>query len=205
MAAYTLPDLPYSYDALEPYIDAQTMEIHHSKHHQAYVNKLNSGIEGHDELVYDSVHDLLKNFSKVPEGVKKAVQNQGGGHSNHSIFWTVMGPNSGGEPAGEIASAIDDTFGSFKEFRDKLTAAATTIFGSGWAWLVLAGGRLDVIQCANQDSPFMSGLFPLVGIDMWEHAFYLKHQNKKPDYIEDWYNVVNWDAVNQRYQQAKGA
>ena len=202
MAAYTLPDVPYPYDALEPHIDAQTMEIHHTKHHQTYVDKLNAAIEGHDDLVYDSVHDLMRNFSSVPDDIKTPVRNHGGGHSNHSIFWTILGPNGGGEPSGEVASAIDQTFGSFKEFRDKFTAAATNLFGSGWAWLAHDPlGKLEVIQCPNQDSPFLSGHYPILGIDVWEHAYYLKYQSKRPDYIEAWWNTINWDAVNRRYQE----
>ena len=196
--AYSLPDLPYDYSALEPHIDAKTMEIHHTKHHQTYVDKLNAAIEGKEGLQYDNVDDLLKNFDSVPEDVKGPVRNHGGGHSNHTLFWSIMGPDAGGEPTGEVASGIDDAFGSFKEFREKFTAAATLHFGSGWAWLVSDGGKLDVISLPNQDSPLMTGKTPLLGLDVWEHAYYLKYQNKRPDYIEAWWNVVNWDAVNQR-------
>jgi superoxide dismutase, Fe-Mn family len=201
--AYSLPDLPYDYSALEPHIDARTMEIHHTKHHQTYVDKLNAAIEGKSDLQYDNVDDLLKNFDSVPEDVKTPVRNHGGGHSNHTLFWTVMGPDAGGEPVGEVASAIDDAFGSFKEFQEKFNATATNHFGSGWAWLVLDGGKLDVINLPNQDSPLMTGKTPVLGLDVWEHAYYLKYQNKRPDYIEAWWNVVNWDAVNQRLTQTR--
>ena len=201
--AYSLPDLPYDYSALEPHIDAKTMEIHHTKHHQTYVDKLNAAIEGKDNLQYDHVDDLLKNFDSVPEDVKGAVRNHGGGHSNHTLFWSIMGPDAGGEPSGEVASAIDDGFGSFKEFREKFNTAATTHFGSGWAWLVLDAGKLDVISLPNQDSPLITGKVPILGLDVWEHAYYLKYQNKRPDYIEAWWNVVNWDAVNERLTSAK--
>jgi superoxide dismutase, Fe-Mn family len=195
---YQLPDLPYDYSALEPHIDARTMEIHHTKHHKTYVDKLNAAIEGHGDLEYDNVDDLLKNFDKVPEDIKGPVRNHGGGHSNHSLFWTVMGPDGGGEPSGKVASAIDDAFGSYKEFQDKFTTAATNHFGSGWAWLVLDGGKLDVISLPNQDSPLITGKTPILGLDVWEHAYYLKYQNKRPDYIEAWWNTINWSGVEQR-------
>ncbi|MEA2508487.1 MAG: superoxide dismutase, Fe-Mn family [Actinomycetota bacterium] len=195
---YQLPDLPYDYSALEPHIDARTMEIHHTKHHKTYVDKLNAAIDGHSDLEYDNVDDLLKNFDKVPEDIKGAVRNHGGGHSNHSLFWTIMGPDGGGEPSGNVASAIDDAFGSFKEFRDKFGAAATNQFGSGWAWLVSDGGKLDVNSLPNQDSPLMSGKTPILGLDVWEHAYYLKYQNKRPDYIEAWWNTINWSGVERR-------
>jgi superoxide dismutase, Fe-Mn family len=201
--AYSLPDLPYDYSALEPHIDARTMEIHHTKHHQTYVDKLNAAIEGRSDLQYDNVDDLLKNFDSVPEDVKTPVRNHGGGHSNHSLFWTIMAPDAGGEPTGDVAAAIDEAFGSFKEFQEKFNATATNHFGSGWAWLVLEGGKLDVINLPNQDSPLMTGKTPVLGLDVWEHAYYLKYQNKRPDYIEAWWNVVNWDAVNQRLTQAR--
>lgn len=197
---YSLPDLPYDYSALEPHVDAKTMEIHHTKHHQTYVDKLNAAIEGNDSLQYDHVDDLLKNFDSVPQDVKTPVRNHGGGHSNHTLFWTIMGPDAGGEPSGEIASAIDDAFGSFKEFRDKFNTAATNHFGSGWAWLVLDAGKADVISLPNQDSPLMQGKVPLLGLDVWEHAYYLKYQNRRPDYIAAWWNVVNWDAVAKRFK-----
>ncbi|MGH2730963.1 MAG: superoxide dismutase [Actinomycetota bacterium] len=204
MGQYTLPDLPYDYSALEPHIDAKTMEIHHTKHHQTYVDKLNAAIEGTDLAdKYPSVDDLLRNFKDVPEKIKTPVKNHGGGHSNHSIFWPTMRGDGGGEPSGDIASAIDDTFGSFKEFQDKFNTAATNHFGSGWAWLISDGGKLDIITCANQDSPFIDGEFPLLGIDVWEHAYYLKYQNRRPEYIEAWWNVVNWDEVNTRLKSAQ--
>jgi Fe-Mn family superoxide dismutase len=195
---YQLPDLPYDYSALEPHIDAQTMEIHHTKHHKTYVDKLNAAIEGHSDLEYDNVDDLLKNFDKVPEDIKGPVRNHGGGHSNHSLFWTIMGPDGGGEPSGNVASAIDESFGSFKEFRAKFNTAATNHFGSGWAWLVSDGGKLDVISLPNQDSPLITGKTPILGLDVWEHAYYLKYQNKRPDYIEAWWNTINWGGVEQR-------
>ena len=203
MAKYSLPDLPYNYSALEPHIDAKTMEIHHTKHHQTYVDKLNAGIEGTDLAdKYPNVDDLLRNINSITdEGTKKIVRNHGGGHSNHSIFWPIMSGDGGGEPSGDIASAIDDTFGSFKEFQDKFNTAATNHFGSGWAWLISDGGKLDIITCVNQDSPFMEGKFPILGIDVWEHAYYLKYQNRRPEYIEAWWNVVNWDEVNNRLKQ----
>ncbi len=202
--AYSLPDLPYDYSALEPHIDAKTMEIHHTKHHQTYVDKLNAAIEGKDNLQYDHVDDLLKNFDAVPQDVKGAVRNHGGGHSNHTLFWSIMGPDAGGEPSGEVASAIDDSFGSFKEFQEKFNTAATTHFGSGWAWLVLDAGKLDVISLPNQDSPLMNGKVPILGLDVWEHAYYLKYQNRRPEYLKAWWNVVNWSKVAERYSAAKG-
>ncbi len=200
---YTLPDLPYDYSALEPHIDAKTMEIHHTKHHQTYIDKLNAALEGHDDLYKDNVDDLLRDFKSLPSDVQGAVRNHGGGHSNHSLFWTVMGPDGGGEPSGDLASAIDSDLGSFKEFKDAFTDAATTQFGSGWAWLVVDGGKLAVINAPNQDSPLMEGKTPILGLDVWEHAYYLNYQNKRPDYIEAFWNVVNWDAVAERYAAAK--
>jgi Fe-Mn family superoxide dismutase len=200
--AYSLPDLPYDYSALEPHVDAKTMEIHHTKHHQTYVDKLNAALEGNEDVGGGDVTSLMRNFSSVASGIQTPVRNHGGGHANHSLFWTIMGPGGGGEPSGEIASAIDDGFGSFKEFRDKFTAAATNHFGSGWAWLVKGGDKLDVISRPNQDSPLMEGLTPLLGLDVWEHAYYLKYQNRRPDYIEAWWNVINWDAVNERLTRA---
>ncbi len=202
---YSLPDLPYDYSALEPHIDAQTMEIHHSKHHKTYVDKLNAAIEGSglDEK-YADVDDLLRNIDEITdETTKKMVRNHGGGHSNHTIFWRIMGPDGGGDPTGDIADALNDAFGSFKEFRDKFTTTATNHFGSGWAWLVSNDGNLDVIGCANQDSPLMDGYFPIFGIDVWEHAYYLRYQNKRPEYIEAWWNTLNWDAINERFSSAK--
>jgi len=203
MAKYSLPDLPYGYDALEPHIDAKTMEIHHTKHHQTYVDKLNAAIEGKDDLYFENVDDLLRNFSKVPKDVQTPVRNHGGGHSNHSLFWTVLSGDGGGEPSGAVADAIKDAFGSFKEFQEKFNTAAANQFGSGWAWLVVDAGKVDVISSANQDSPLMEGRTPILGLDVWEHAYYLKYQNKRPEYIEAFWNVVNWEEVNRRFEAAK--
>lgn len=200
---YTLPDLPYDYSALEPHIDAKTMEIHHTKHHQTYIDKLNVALEGHDDLYTENVDDLLRNFSNVPADIQGAVKNHGGGHSNHSLFWTVMGSDGGGEPSGNLAAAIDDSFGSFKEFQEKFTGAAVAQFGSGWAWLVVDNGKLAVTNLPNQDSPLTDGKTPVLGLDVWEHAYYLNYQNKRPDYIAAWWNTVNWDAVAERHSAAK--
>jgi Fe-Mn family superoxide dismutase len=202
MGKFTLPDLPYAFDALEPHIDARTMEIHHDKHHAGYVNKVNAAIEG-TELENHSLEDLLKNVSKHPT----AVRNHGGGHFNHSIFWTVMGPNGGGEPTGEVGDAIKSTFGSYEDFKKEFSAAAAGRFGSGWAWLVVDNGQLKIGSTPNQDNPIMDVTelngTPILGIDVWEHAYYLKYQNKRADYIEAFYNVINWDEVNRRYKDAK--
>ena len=198
--AFELPPLPYPYDALEPHIDARTMEIHHSGHHGAYVRNLNAALEKHPELQNRSIEDLLRNINQVPEDIRTAVRNNGGGHANHSIFWTIMGPNAGGEPSGELAEAINQTFGSFATFKEQFSAAAAGVFGSGWAWLVLNNGRLEIVTRPNQDSPYMDGLYPVMGLDVWEHAYYLKYQNRRPEYIANWWNVVNWDAVAQRYR-----
>ncbi|MFW6214597.1 MAG: superoxide dismutase [Alkalispirochaetaceae bacterium] len=201
--AFTTPDLPYPYDALEPYIDEQTMRIHHDKHHAGYVSKLNAAVEGTDYEKMDVV-DLLKAFSSVEESLKPAVQKFGGGHANHALFWTVMGKNGGGEPTGELAQEINKTFGSFEEFKKQFATAATGRFGSGWAWLVVDGsGKLQITSTANQDSPYMDGLTPILGLDVWEHAYYLKYQNKRADYISEWWNVVDWDAVAKNYAQAR--
>ncbi len=198
--AYELPPLPYPYDALEPYIDARTMEIHHTGHHGAYVRNVNAALEKHPEFQGLSIEDLLRNISQVPEDIRTAVRNNGGGHANHSIFWTIMGPNAGGEPSDELAQVINQTFGSFATFKEQFSAAAAGVFGSGWAWLVLNGGRLEIVTRPNQDSPYMDGLYPVMGLDVWEHAYYLKYQNRRPEYIANWWNVVNWDAVAQRYR-----
>ena len=203
MGKYTLPDLPYDYSALEPHIDARTMEIHHTKHHQTYIDKLNAALEGNESLADQDVDDLLRNFDKVPGDIRGPVKNHGGGHSNHSIFWKIMSPDGGGEPSGAVASAIDEAFGSFKDFQEKFNAAATNHFGSGWAWLVLKEGSLDVISLPNQDSPLIDGNEPIFGLDVWEHAYYLNYQNKRPDYISAWWNTVNWEEVNRRYEASK--
>jgi Fe-Mn family superoxide dismutase len=201
--AFELPKLPYAYNALEPHIDARTMEIHHTKHHQTYINNLNKALEGQADLQNKSLEDLLKNISSVPENIRTAVQNNGGGHHNHSLFWEIMGPGKGGEPTGDLANAINSAFGSFSGFKEKFAAAATGRFGSGWAWLVSDNGKLDVISTANQDSPLMQGKTPLLGLDVWEHAYYLNYQNRRPDYITAWWNVVNWDEVAKRYAASK--
>jgi Fe-Mn family superoxide dismutase len=201
--AYQLPPLPYPFDALEPTIDARTMEIHHDKHHGAYVNNVNAAIAGHADLEAMSVEDLLKNIDKVPEDIRTAVRNNGGGHANHSMFWQIMKKGGGGEPTGELADAINSTFGSFDAFKDAFAKAAAGRFGSGWAWLVSNDGKLEVISTANQDSPYMEGKTPLMGLDVWEHAYYLNYQNRRPDYISAWWNVVNWDAVASRFAEAK--
>lgn len=201
--AHQLPNLPYGFDALEPHIDARTMEIHHGKHHAGYVSKLNAAIEGTEYENMD-IEELIKGLSKVPDNIRTAVQNNGGGHYNHSIFWTIMGPDGGGEPSGDLASAISDTFGSFDKFKEEFANAAATRFGSGWAWLVLdSGGNLKVTSTPNQDNPLSKGLKPVMGLDVWEHAYYLKYQNKRPDYIAAWWNVINWDTVAERYKSLK--
>jgi len=204
MAKYELPQLPYDYAALEPHIDARTMEIHHTKHHQTYVDKLNAALEGHDDLSNQSVEDLMRNFSKVPQDIQGPVRNHGGGHANHSLFWTVMAKDAGGPASGEVANAINEAFGGFDQFKEKFTTTAANVFGSGWAWLVVDGGKLDVIGMPNQNSPLADGKEPILGLDVWEHAYYLNYQNRRPDYIAAWWNVVNWDEVNKRLEAAKG-
>jgi Fe-Mn family superoxide dismutase len=201
--AYTLPKLPYAYDALEPHIDAKTMEIHHTKHHQAYIDKANAALEKHPDLAKMEIDDLMRNLSKVPEDIRTAIRNNGGGHSNHSMFWTIMKPGGGGKPSGEVASAIDQKFGSFDKFVEEFNNAAATRFGSGWAWLSVDGGQLKVESTANQDTPLSEGRTPILGLDVWEHAYYLKYQNKRPDYVKAFWNVVNWDEVAKRYAAAK--
>jgi Fe-Mn family superoxide dismutase len=196
--AHTLPSLPYAFDALEPHIDAQTMQIHHGKHHQAYINNLNAALEAHPDLQGKSVEDLIKDLNALPEAIRTAVRNNGGGHANHSLFWTLLGPNAGGAPTGKAAEAINGTFGSFDAFKEAFAKAATTRFGSGWAWLVSSSGKLAIESTANQDSPIMEGKKPILGLDVWEHAYYLKYQNRRPDYIGAFWNVVNWDTVNGR-------
>ena len=200
--AYELPALPYAHDALEPHIDARTMEIHHGKHHQAYINNVNGALEGNEELSGKSVEDLVSDLDSVPEDIRGAVRNNGGGHANHSLFWSVMGSGKGGEPGGDLGAAIDATFGSFDAFKDAFAQAGATRFGSGWAWLVVDGGNLAVTSTANQDSPLMEGKTPILGLDVWEHAYYLNYQNRRPDYIGAFWNVVDWDAVAARFAAA---
>ena len=200
--AYELPALPYAHDALEPHIDARTMEIHHGKHHQAYINNVNGALEGNEELAGKSVEDLVSDLDSVPEDIRGAVRNNGGGHANHSLFWSVMGSGKGGEPGGDLGAAIDATFGSFDAFKDAFAQAGATRFGSGWAWLVVDGGNLAVTSTANQDSPLMEGKTPILGLDVWEHAYYLNYQNRRPDYIGAFWNVVDWDAVGARFAAA---
>lgn len=202
--AYTLPDLPYAYDALEPHIDARTMEIHHTKHHQAYINKANDALGRYPDWASKPVEEVLRNLSSVPEDIRTAVRNNGGGHANHSLFWTVLAPNAGGQPSGELADAINATCGSFDQFKEQFSNAAATRFGSGWAWLSVDGGKLVVESTANQDSPLSEGRTPILGLDVWEHAYYLNYQNRRPDYIAAFYNVINWDEVSRRFAAAKG-
>lgn len=201
--SYTLPDLPYAYDALEPYIDEETMHLHHDKHHNTYVTNLNAAIEKHPELGEKSVEELLADFDSVPEDIKTAVRNNGGGHANHSFFWEILAPNAGGEPTRAIKEAIEETFGSFADFKEEFKTAATGRFGSGWAWLVIKDGKLAITSTANQDSPLMDGQTPVLGLDVWEHAYYLKYKNVRPDYINAFWSVVNWDKVNDFYAKAK--
>ncbi len=202
--AHQLPPLPYPYNALEPHIDEQTMRIHHDKHHDTYVTKLNQALEGHPELQSKSIEDLLRGIDSVPESIRTAVRNNGGGHANHSLFWEIMSPNGGGAPSGALADAINSAFGSFEKFKEEFTQAAANRFGSGWAWLVVdKDGKLAVTSTPNQDSPLMEGKTPILGLDVWEHAYYLKYQNRRPEYIAAWWNVVNWDAVAKRYEAAK--
>jgi len=198
--AFTLPALPYDYSALEPNIDTQTMQIHHDKHHAAYVNNLNAALEGQSGLQNASIEEILGNINDVPESIRQAVINNGGGHANHTMFWEIMGPNGGGEPGGALAQAISRAFGDFNSFKQKVNDAGVKRFGSGWAWLVAdQGGNLQVISTANQDSPYMQGLTPILGVDVWEHAYYLKYQNRRPDYLNAWWSTVNWEAVAKRF------
>ncbi|WP_044022740.1 superoxide dismutase SodA [Bacillus sp. SG-1] len=201
--AFELPQLPYAYDALEPHIDKETMNIHHTKHHNAYVTKLNDALQGNEELLSKSVEEVVANLDAVPEGARTAVRNNGGGHANHSLFWTILSPNGGGNPEGELASAIESKFGSFEKFKEEFAAAAAGRFGSGWAWLVVNNGELEVTSTLNQDSPLMDGKTPVLGLDVWEHAYYLNYQNRRPDYINAFWNVVNWDEVSKRFSAAK--
>ena len=202
--AHSLPSLPYAFDALEPHIDAQTMQIHHGKHHQAYVNNLNAALEKAPELANKPLDDLLRDLNAVPESVRTAVRNNGGGHWNHSMFWEIMGPRAGGEPSGAIGDAINSSFGSFAKMKEQFGAAAAGRFGSGWAWIVADGGKLSITSTPNQDNPLMEGKHAILGLDVWEHAYYLKYQNKRPDYVTAWWNVVNWQAVAKRLDGAKG-
>ena len=201
--AFTLPNLPYAPDALEPYIDKTTMEIHHGRHHKAYVDNLNKALEGQAALQALSITQLLRDIKKVPDNIRQAVINNGGGHANHSLFWEIMGKGTGGKPSGPLADDITKTFGDFAAFQAAIKTAAVGRFGSGWSWLVFADGKLQVLSSANQDSPSMNGQAPVMGIDVWEHAYYLKYQNKRPDYVDAWWNVVNWAAVGERYAKAK--
>jgi Fe-Mn family superoxide dismutase len=200
--AFTLPPLPYDFAALEPHIDAKTMEIHHGKHHQTYVNNLNAAIEKAPELASKSLDDLMRSVNNVPEAVRTAVRNNGGGHWNHSMFWQIMAPKAGGEPGGNLGAAIKSAFGDFAKFREQFSAAGVGRFGSGWAWLINNGGKLSITSTPNQDNPLMEGQKAVMGLDVWEHAYYLKYQNRRPDYITAWWNVVNWKEVEKRFSQS---
>jgi Fe-Mn family superoxide dismutase len=200
---YILPKLPYPYDALEPHIDARTMQIHHDRHHAAYVENLNKALQPHPELFKQNVGDLIANLKRVPKDIATAVRNNGGGHYNHTLFWEIMGPNAGGEPRGELGAAVEKNLGGFNKFKAAFKQFALTRFGSGWAWLVLQDGKLTIKSSPNQDSPRMDGEYPILGLDVWEHAYYLKYQNRRADYIDAWWNVVNWDKVNERYDRAR--
>jgi superoxide dismutase, Fe-Mn family len=201
--AFELPPLPYDFSALEPHIDARTMQIHHDAHHGTYVKNLNAAIEKHPELGDKSIEELLGDLASVPEDIRTVVRNNGGGHFNHSIFWTIMGPGGGGEPSGEVAAGIEEAFGDFASFKDTLSKAAIGQFGSGWGWLYLSGGKLTVRGFPNQDNPISEGGVPIMGVDVWEHAYYLKYQNKRPDYVAAWWNTVDWPAVAERYSRAQ--
>ena len=201
--SFELPSLPYAYNALEPHIDAMTMEIHHSKHHNAYVTNLNAALDKHPHLAGKSLEELVTNLDGLPEDIRTAVRNNGGGHFNHSLFWKVMSPNGGGEPSGALAQAISTAFGDFASFKTTFAQAAVGRFGSGWAWLGFKGGKLTVLSMPNQDVPMMDGLTPVLGIDVWEHAYYLKYQNRRPEYVANWWNIVNWEEVARRFAEAK--
>ena len=196
---YKLPELPYAYDALEPHIDKETMNIHHTKHHNAYVTNLNNALEGNEELLSKSIEDLIADLDAIPEAKRTAVRNNGGGHANHSLFWELLSADGGGTPTGALAEAIDKKFGSFDKFKEQFAAAGATRFGSGWAWLILNDGELEIMSTANQDSPLMEGKTPILGLDVWEHAYYLNYQNRRPDYMAAFWNVVNWDEVAKRF------
>ena len=200
---FELPKLPYAEDALEPYIDAQTMNIHHTKHHQAYINNLNAALEKHPDLAGKSLEELLSDLNAVPEDIRTAVRNNGGGTYNHNLFWEIMGPKMGGSPTGAMTKVLESSFGSFDAFKEEFAKAATTRFGSGWAWLVTKGEGLAIISTPNQDTPLSEGMTPILGLDVWEHAYYLKYQNRRPEYISNWWNVVNWDEVSRRYDGLK--
>ncbi|EAF0260564.1 superoxide dismutase [Listeria monocytogenes] len=200
---YELPKLPYTYDALEPNFDKGTMEIHYTKHHNTYVTKLNEAVAGHPELASKSVEELVANLDSVPEDIRGAVRNHGGGHANHTLFWSILSPNGGGAPTGNLKAAIESEFGTFDEFKEKFNAAAAARFGSGWAWLVVNDGKLEIVSTANQDSPLSDGKTPVLGLDVWEHAYYLKFQNRRPEYIDTFWNVINWDEANKRFDAAK--
>jgi Fe-Mn family superoxide dismutase len=200
---HTLPLLPYAYDALEPHIDARTMEIHHTKHHQAYINNLNAALEKHPKFAERTVEELVADLDVIPEDIRTAVRNHGGGHLNHSMFWEMMAPGAGGKPTGPLHAAIEKTFGGFQPFQEAFEKVAATRFGSGWAWLVMDGDMLAITSTANQDNPVSDGKIPILGIDVWEHAYYLKYQNKRPDYLKAFWNVVNWKEVERRYAEAK--
>ncbi|HAB7539734.1 TPA_asm: superoxide dismutase [Listeria monocytogenes] len=200
---YELPKLPYTYDALEPNFDKETMEIHYTKHHNTYVTKLNEAVAGHPELASKSAEELVTNLDSVPEDIRGAVRNHGGGHANHKLFWSILSPNGGGAPTGNLKAAIESEFGTFDEFKEKFNAAAAARFGSGWAWLVVNDGKLEIVSTANQDSPLSDGKTPVLGLDVWEHAYYLKFQNRRPEYIDTFWNVINWDEANKRFDAAK--
>ena len=203
MAKHELPNLPYAYDALEPHFDQETMNIHHTKHHNTYITNLNAALEGHAELADKSVEELVANLNEVPEAIRTAVRNNGGGHANHTFFWTILSPNGGGQPVGELATAIEAKFGSFDAFKEEFGKAGATRFGSGGAWLVVNNGEIEVTSTPNQDSPLTEGKTPVIGLDVWEHAYYLNYQNRRPDYIGAFWNVVDWNAAEKRYQEAK--
>lgn len=200
---YELTKLPYTYDALEPNFDKETMEIHYTKHHNTYVTKLNEAVAGHPELASKSAEELVTNLDSVPEDIRGAVRNHGGGHANHTLFWSILSPNGGGAPTGNLKAAIESEFGTFDEFKEKFNAAAAARFGSGWAWLVVNDGKLEIVSTANQDSPLSDGKTPVLGLDVWEHAYYLKFQNRRPEYIDTFWNVINWDEANKRFDAAK--
>ena len=205
MASFSLPDLPYDYNALEPHIDEQTMRIHHDKHHAAYVSNLNAALEKHPEIDAGSIEDLLRRFDRIPQDISTAVRNNGGGHANHSLFWQVMSPDGGGEPTGALADEIRSRFGGVDQFKEQFSNAAKGRFGSGWAWLIVDESRnLRIIDTQNQDSPLMEGYTPILGLDVWEHSYYLNYQNRRPDYVQAWWNTVNWPEVARRYEQARG-